>query len=120
MASGLTHVKVFEGEARVGQMLKGLEVVQLRPEDFQSPVALQMALSRIYDAVLRMMQEGPRKVYVAEVRFRDDLGNTVVFAVELGESPPPFTSERVKARIVVELYEEGERGEEQPTPGVEP
>ncbi len=106
------HVKVFEGEARVGQVMKGLEVVQLRPEDFASPVSLQMALTRIYDAVLRMMQEGPKKVYIAEVRFKDDLGNEVVFAVELGESPPPFTREKVKARIMVELFEE--EGEEKP------
>ena len=112
------HIKVFEGEARIGSMLKGLEVVQLKPEDFQSPVALQMALSRIYDAVLRVMQEGPKKVYVAEVRFQDDLGNPVSIAVELGESPPPFTSDKVKARIVIELFEEG--GGEEATPGVEP
>ncbi len=111
------HVKLFEGEAKVGQMLKGMQVIQLRPEDLQSPISLQMALSRIYDAVLRMMQEGPKKVYVAEVRFTDDLGNPVVFAVELGESPPPFTREKVKARIVVELFEEEGEGE---TPGVEP
>ena len=111
------RVRVLEGEARVGQMIKGMQVVQLRPEDFQSPIALQMALSRIYDAVLRMMQEGPRKVYVAEVRFTDDLGNPVAFAVELGESPPPFTSGRLRARIIVELYEE--EGEEA-TPGIEP
>ncbi|AEM39666.1 hypothetical protein Pyrfu_1812 [Pyrolobus fumarii 1A] len=107
------HVKIFEGEARIGQMIRGMEVVQLRPEDFSSPVALQMALSRIYDAVLRMMQEGPKKVYVAEIRFNDDLGNRVVFAVELGETPPPFTKDKVKARIVVELFEEG-GGEETP------
>ncbi len=105
------RLAVFEGEARVGQVIAGLQAIQLRPEDFSSPVALQMALSRIYEAVLKAFQEGPRKRYVAEVRFRDSLGNTVVFAVDLGEAPPPFSRDRVRARIVVELYEEEKASE---------
>ncbi len=100
------RLAVFEGEARVGEVLSGLQAIQLRPEDFSSPVALQMALSRIYEAVMKAFQEGLRKRYVAEVRFRDSLGNQVVFAVDLGESPPPFSKDRVKARVVVEIYEE--------------
>ncbi len=100
------RLAVFEGEARVGQVISGLQALQLRPEDFTSPVALQMALTRIYEAVMKAFQEGFRKRYVAEVRFRDSMGNQVVFAVDLGESPPPFSTDRVRARIVVELYEE--------------
>jgi len=99
-------IALFEGEARVGEVLKGLAQLQLRPEDFASPVALQMALSRVYEAVMRALHEGPRKTYVAEVKFTDSLGQPVVFAVDLGETPPPFQSSKVKARILVEIYEE--------------
>ena len=97
---------IFEGEARVGEVMKGMQAIQLRPEDLSSPIALQMALSRMYEAVLKMLESGPKKSYVAEVKFTDSLGNTVVFAVDLGESPPPFSKDKVKARIVVEIYED--------------
>lgn len=97
---------IFEGEARIGEVMQGLQAIQLRPEDFTSPIALQMALSRIYEAVLKVLEAGPRKRYVAEVRFTDSMGNNVVFAVDLGESPPPFSKDKVKARIMVEIYED--------------
>ncbi|MET1127943.1 MAG: hypothetical protein ABWW70_01310 [Thermoproteota archaeon] len=97
---------IFEGEARIGEVLQGLQAIQLKPEDFSSPIAFQMALSRIYEAVLKAFERGPQKRYVAEVRFTDSLGNQVSVAVDLGESPPPFTSSKVKARVVIEIYEE--------------
>jgi hypothetical protein len=102
------RLAIFEGEARVGEVMQGLQAIQLRPEDFTSPVALQMALSRIYEAVLKAFETGPKKRYVAEIRFTDSMGNPVVFAVDLGETPPPFSKDKVKARIVVEIYEEEE------------
>ncbi len=99
--------KSFEGEARIGRVMKNIATVALRPEDFSSPVALQMAFSRIYEAMMKMVEEGgPKPTYMAEIRFTDDMGNNVVFAVELGESVPPFSKEKVKARVIVELYEE--------------
>jgi len=101
--------KEFEGKARIGKVMKNIASISLRPEDFSSPVALQMAFSRIYEAIMKIMEEGgPRPSYVAEVRFTDDLGNPVVFAVDLGEEIPPFSSDRVKARIIVVLYEDEE------------
>ncbi len=103
---GAKRLAIFEGEARVGEVMQGLQAIQLRPEDFSSPVALQMALSRIYEAVLKAFETGPKKRYVAEIRFTDSLGNPVTFAVDLGEAPPPFSKDRVRARIVVEIYEE--------------
>ncbi len=102
------RIAIFEGEARIGTIMSGLQTIQLRPEDFTSPVALQMALSRIYEAVLKAFEQGPRKRYVAEVRFNDSLGNPVSIAVDLGESPPPFSKDKVKARVVIEIYEEQE------------
>jgi len=102
----IKKLAIFEGEAKIGEIMQGLQAIQLRPEDFSSPVALQMALSRIYEAVLKVLESGPRKRYVAEIRFTDSLGNPVVFAVDLGESPPPFSKDKVKARIIVEIYED--------------
>jgi len=97
---------VFEGVARVGEVMSTFKSVALRPEDFTSPVALQMALTRIYDTILRSLTEAPKKAFVAEVRFTDSMGNTVVFAADLGESPPPLPGTKVKARIIVELLED--------------
>ncbi len=100
------RIAIFEGEARIGEILGNMLQVQLRPEDFSSPIALQMALSRIYDALMRTLESGPKKKYVAEVRFTDATGSRISFAVDLGEEPPPFSSRNVKARILVEIYEE--------------
>nr|WP_232502293.1 hypothetical protein [Aeropyrum camini] len=99
--------KDFEGEARIGRVVKDFLRLSLKPEDFSSPVALQMAISRLYEGMMRMMERGgPQPTYVAEVRFTDDMGNPVVIAVELGPETPPFSRDRVKARIRVELYED--------------
>jgi len=102
------HIAIFEGEARIGEILSGLQSIQLRPEDLASPIALQMALSRIYESLMRALQEGFKKKYVAEVSFTDNLGNKIVFGVDLGEKLPPFSSNKVKARILVEIVEENE------------
>ena len=106
--SGEKRLAIFEGEARVGEVVQGLQAIQLRPEDLASPVALQMAISRIYEAVMKAFEEGLKKRYVAEVRFTDSLGNPVIIAVDLGDTPPPFAKDKVKARVVIELYEEEE------------
>jgi len=100
------RIAIFEGEAKIGKVLEGLQTIQLKPEDFSSPVALQMALSRIYSAVIKMFEKGPKEKYIAEIRFRDGLGNPVVLAVDMGEVPPPFSKDQVKARILIEIYEE--------------
>lgn len=99
------RIAIFTGQAKVGEVLGELATIQLRPEDFSSPIALQMAISRIYNALLKSLEKGFKKKYVAEVRFTDALGNNIVFAVDLGEEPPPFASNNVKARILVEIYE---------------
>jgi hypothetical protein len=99
--------RVYEGSARVGRVVKNFATVTLKPEDFSSPIAFQMAISRIYESMIKMFESGgPKPSYVAEVRFTDDLGNSIVFAVDLGSATPPFSSEKVKARIYVEIYEE--------------
>ncbi|MCI4396089.1 MAG: hypothetical protein GU347_00250 [Desulfurococcales archaeon] len=103
------HVKkviVFDGKARIGEVMGGLTNIQFRPEDFSSPIAMQMAFSRIYEGVIKALEEGPKKRYVAEVKMTDSLGNQVVIGVDLGESPPPFSKSEVKARVTVELFEE--------------
>ena len=102
------RLAIFEGNARIGEVVQGLQAIQLRPEDLSSPVALQMAISRIYEAVMKAFEGGFKKRYVAEVRFTDSLGNPVVVAVDLGDSPPPFSKDRVKARVVIEIYEDEE------------
>ncbi|MGB9725779.1 MAG: hypothetical protein ACP5I2_02185 [Fervidicoccaceae archaeon] len=99
-------IVIFDGKAKIGEIMGGLASIQLKPEDFSSPIALQMAFSRIYEGVIKALEEGPKKKYVAEVRMTDSLGNQVVIGVDLGEAPPPFSKSEVKARITVEIFEE--------------
>jgi hypothetical protein len=103
----VNHKYTFVGEAKIGEVMTFLKDIKISPEDLSSPVAFQMALSRIYDAVMRNITRGPNKTYIAEVRFTDSMGNRVVFAVDLGPSPPPVSSARVKAKITIEFFEDG-------------
>lgn len=101
-------VKSFEGEARIGKVLKNFTQISLRPEDLSSPLAFQMAFTRIYESIIKIMEQGgPKPTYIAEIKFVDDLGNTIVVGVDLGDELPPFSKDRVKARVIIELYEEG-------------
>ncbi len=99
-------IKIFEAQAKIGEIIQGLQNIILRPEDLSSPVSFQMAISRIMDALMKSVEEGPKKRYVAEIRFADSLGNPVVIAVDLGETLPPFSKREVKARILIELFED--------------
>ncbi|MEJ5292907.1 MAG: hypothetical protein WHS82_04835 [Candidatus Methanosuratincola sp.] len=99
-------IGIFNGSAKVGEILSGFTQVAITPQDMTSPIALQMALSRIYEAMTKVVETGPKKKFIAEVRFNDSMGNPVAFALDLGEKVPMFTSNEVKARIMVELYEE--------------
>ncbi|MCQ8892962.1 MAG: hypothetical protein NQU41_06230 [Candidatus Methanosuratincola sp.] len=101
-------IGIFNGSAKVGEVLAGFTQVAITPQDMSSPIALQMALSRIYEAMTKVVETGPKKKFIAEVRFTDSMGNPVVFALDLGDKMPHFTSNEVKARILVELYEEGQ------------
>ncbi len=99
--------KEYEGNAKIGKIMKNLATVTLKPDDLSSPVAFQMALSRIYESIMKVFESGgPKPTYIAEVRFTDDLGNNVVIAIDLGDSPPPFSKDQVKARVMVQIYEE--------------
>jgi hypothetical protein len=103
----IEFTRTFRAEGKVGKAFKNIAMVSLRPEDFSSPVALQMALSRLYESVMKMFEGGgPKQTYVVEVRFTDDLGNPVSFAVDLGEEVPPFSSEKVKVEVTIRVYEE--------------
>ena len=105
------YEKVLEGEARVGKVLAGVEELMLKPEDLSSPASLQMALTRILEAAMRLASQGGfKEKYIAEVRVRDDQGRPVIIIVDLGESVPPVPSEKVKARVKIELLDESEEG----------
>jgi len=99
-------IGIFNGTAKIGEIFAGFSQLTLTPQDMTSPVALQMALSRIYEAMTKAITSGPKKKYVAEVKFTDSLGNPVVIALDLGERMPPFTNKEVRARILIELYED--------------
>lgn len=96
----------FEGKAKIGEVFGNLVSFQLRPEDLTSPLALQMAISRLYDELMKAMQGPPTKHYVAEVRFTDSTGNPVSIGVDLGSNLPPLSKREVKVKVVIEFYDE--------------
>ncbi|MCY0859479.1 MAG: hypothetical protein OWQ54_03525 [Sulfolobaceae archaeon] len=96
----------FEGKAKLGEILGNLPSIQLKPEDFSSPLALQMAISRLYNEIMNMLTSTPQKQYVAEVKFVDSLGNQVSVGINFGTKIPPLSKQEVKAKIIIELYDE--------------
>ncbi|ADL19552.1 MULTISPECIES: hypothetical protein [Acidilobus] len=100
-------VRHVQAEAKVGKALKNIAMISLKPDDLASPASFQMAISRLYESIMKMMESGgPEQTYIAEVRFTDDLGNPVSIAIDLGKETPPFSSQKVKAEITIRLYEE--------------
>ncbi|MEZ0290725.1 MAG: hypothetical protein ABWJ42_06525 [Sulfolobales archaeon] len=95
---------VFVGRARIGEILDTFKNLRIKPEDFANPIALQMALTRLYENLMRSLSSEPRKTYVAEVSFQDSLGSQIIFAADLGETPPPIETQYARVKIVVEFY----------------
>jgi len=110
LSDEVKYASSFEGYGEVERVLlniaKGLAEVRLTPQDLSDPVSFQIAISRMYDALMKAIEGGSKYSYIAKIRFRDSLGNEVSMAIDLGEEPPPFVNKNVKARITVELYEE--------------
>ncbi|MEM2444220.1 MAG: hypothetical protein QXK56_03110 [Sulfolobales archaeon] len=98
----------INGEARIQRVMLNMAQIRLSPEDLSNPVSFQIALSRIYENLMKALEGGVKHTYIAEVKFKDSLGNQVVFAVDLGDKVPTTPSEKLKARIFIELYEENE------------
>ena len=113
MEEGPTYRKEFIGVGKVEKAIvdlaRGLADARLSPSDLTNPVSFQLAFSRLYKALIESMEGGPKEEYVSEVRFKDDLGNDVVLAIDLGKEVPPFAKKNIRARIIVELYEEAEQ-----------
>ncbi|QKQ99385.1 hypothetical protein GWK48_02340 [Metallosphaera tengchongensis] len=101
-----THRVEFEGKAKIGEVMGNLTSIQLRPEDLSSPIAFQMAISRIYSELMNMMNQGPTKHYVAEVKFTDSMGNPVAVGVDFGDRIPPLSKKEVKVKVILEFYDE--------------
>ncbi len=106
---------VLEGTARIGKVTLPAISLTLSPEDVSSPLSFQMALNELIEKLMKSLEEGPKSRYMAEVRLRDALGTPVVFAVDLGDKLPPFSKDKVKARIIIEFYDD-----EDTPPEVEP
>ncbi|EZQ06788.1 MULTISPECIES: hypothetical protein [Acidianus] len=100
------HKVEFEGKAKIGEVMGNLTSIQLKPEDFSSPIALQMAFSRIYNEIMNAMSQSPQKHYVADVKFNDSLGNPISVGVDFGNNIPPLSKQDVKVKITIEFYDE--------------
>ncbi|NPA85569.1 MAG: hypothetical protein GXO07_06170 [Crenarchaeota archaeon] len=102
------RVVVFEGEAKLGKVVAPTVALTLSPEDLESPLSFQFALTKLMEQLTRALEQPPEPKYMAEVKFKDHMGQPVSIAVDLGKSIPPFSKDKVKARVVVEIYEEDE------------
>ncbi|MGC8631496.1 MAG: hypothetical protein ACP5T2_03630 [Thermoprotei archaeon] len=96
---------IFTGNAKIGQVMGGVQALTLTPQDLSSPTSLQMALTRIMDSIAKLSTSEPQKKWVADIRFTDGMGNQVSFAVDLGPMPP-LEAKEYKARIIVELLKD--------------
>jgi hypothetical protein len=97
---------VFEGVAKVGKVTIPPVTFSLNPEDLSSPLSLQMALNKLFENIANALEGEIKPRYLAEVKFNDHLGTPVVFAIDLGDRLPPFSKDKVKVKITVELYED--------------
>ena len=98
----------FNGEAKIQRALLNIAQIKISPEELSNPISFQLAISRIYENLMKALEGGFKYSYVAEVKFKDSLGNQIVFAVDLGDKVPPVSSDKLKARIIVELIEDHE------------
>ncbi len=98
----------LEGQAKVTRLQMPLVPINISPSDLEGPLSMYDMISKIYEAMMKAMSETPKPRYMAEVKFTDALGTPVVFVVDLGEKFPQFEKSRVKAKIIIELYEEEE------------
>ncbi|UXD21528.1 hypothetical protein IPA_05160 [Ignicoccus pacificus DSM 13166] len=108
---------VIEGSAKIGKLNIAPLNLSLSPEDLSSPLSLQMALNKILENLANAFEGNVKPHYFAEVKFSDHLGMPVSFAIDLGDKLPPFSKDKVKARIIIELYEDEE---EEGNPDVPP
>jgi hypothetical protein len=103
----------FSGEARIGRVEFPVFMINLDDlGEMDTPLSIQFALSKLVDKIMESLEKPPEPKYVAEVRLKDHLNRPVFIAVDLGKSIPPFSKEKVKARVIVEIYEEEEEEEE--------
>jgi len=107
---GFEPIATFNGTAKIGQVMGGIQALTLTPQDLSSPTSMQMALTRIMDSIAKLSTTQPQKKWVAEIRFTDGMGNAVSFAVDLGPMPP-LEAREYKARVIVELMTTGQSGE---------
>ena len=98
----------LKGEAKVARIQAPLVPINISPSDLEGPLSMFDMISKIYEAMMKAMSEGPKTRYMAEVKFSDALGSPIVFVVDLGDKFPPFEKDKVKARIIIELYEDEE------------
>ena len=102
--------KVVEisGEAKIGRLDIPPMVLELGPDDLASPLSFQMALSKLVDKIMDTLEKPPEPHYFADIRIKDHLNRPISIAIDLGKSIPPFSKDKVKARVIIEIYEEEE------------
>jgi len=94
------------GTAKVGEVLAGFTQLSITPSGYDEPGRAADGDKQDYEAMTKAVESGPKKKFVAEVKFNDSMGNPITMALDLGQKLPPFVNKEVKARILVELYED--------------
>jgi hypothetical protein len=89
-------VVVFEGEAKLGKVMAPAVTLSLNPEDFESPLSLQFAITKLMENLTKALEQPPEPKYMAEVRFKDHMGQPVTLAMT--SERPYLRSVRTKLR----------------------
>lgn len=101
----------FEGTAKIKQISK-LYTDLVGTEELDT-----LDITHIFTKILDSLTSNPskleEKVFVAKIGFKDSAGHDVGFVINVGDKTPPFSRDKVRARIVVEIYDENPKEDEE-------
>ena len=102
----------FEGAAKIKQISK----LYKEFVGAEEPDTLDIAsiLTKLLDNVMSDLSKLEEKTFVAKIAFKDSVGHEASFTVDIGNKVPPFSRDKVRARVIVEIYDdEPKEGEEE-------
>ena len=98
----------FSGKAKVGEVSALFKELNLDVEEMlTNPTAFYMSLTKLLNAITaKDFSQLTQKSYMASISFKDSNGKTITFNADLGDKMPLISKDEVKARIIIEIYDE--------------
>ena len=110
----------FEGKATIGESYRFardfstlLDELVRSGQNVAGPAGFAAFISKIYETLSKSLesQSASDKVWVASVEFRDGFNTPVHVSLDLGDKIPMLSSNVVRAKIIIELYDEEPRSD---------